>query len=173
MDRVQKGSALAGKASLARLSLIAAMASLCATLTACTDQTISDSPSVKSLATSTGLRTEVGQPKDFVVRSRRSDVAYVPVEVRPPDRPSPRREAKSLPGVEQELDQTRQKSAGYARRSLPKSQYGGIEDARRSSARARAQASRPIPGAGENQPTGYPVPESRRRGKGTPLALPE
>ena len=148
---------------------------LAGALSACTDQQqqLSGNPSVRSLATTAGLRTDVGEPKEFVRRSRTSAVAYVPVDVRPPERPSPRREAKSLPGVEQELDATRARSANFARRSAPRSQYGGVDDARRSIARARAQANRPIPNA-ENQPTSYPVPESRRRGKPTnPLALPE
>ena len=146
---------------------------LCVAVSGCTDQQISSNPNVRSLSTTAGLRTEVGEPKDFVRRSRPSAVAYVPVEVRPPERPVPRREAKSLPGVEQELDATRSKSANFARRSTPRSQYGGVDDARRSVARARAQANRPIPGP-DNQPTSYPVPESRRRGKPTnPLALPE
>ncbi|MBY0610554.1 MAG: hypothetical protein K2P80_00055 [Beijerinckiaceae bacterium] len=153
------------------LAIVAAVGLLCA---ACNSQdSIGSDPNVRSFATATGLRTEVGQPKDFVVRSRPSTVSYVPVEVRPPERAVPRRAAAALPEVEQELDTSRKRSTGFARRSLPKSQYGGVEDARRSVARARALANRPV-GVPADQPTSYPVPESRRRGKPTnPLAIPK
>ena len=135
-------------------------------------QSLSSDGNVRSLATTAGLRTEVGPAKDFVVRSRpKSEIAFVPVEVRPPERAVPRRAVATLPSVEQELNASRQRSAGFAKRSLPKTQYGGVDDARRSVARARALANRPI---GGDQPTSYPVPESRRRGKGAnPLAIPQ
>lgn len=167
-------SNMAGMASRSLRIGLAAIAGLL--LAGCTDQQLRHDPSVVSLATATGLKTEVGEPKDFVRASRPSSIAYVPVEVRPPDRPSPRRAAASLPGVEQELEKDRAKSSGFARRSLPKSQYGGVDEARRQARAARALANRPIPGA-SGQPLTYPVPAGRRRGAGQqgggPLATPE
>ena len=156
---------------IGRYAMMAGLSLLCG---ACNSQeSLKSDGNIRSFATATGLRTEVGQPKDFVVRSRPASVSYVPVDQRPPERDVPRRVAAVLPGVEQELDASRQRSSGFARRSLPKSQYGGVDDARRSVARAKALANRPV-GAPADQPTSYPVPESRRRGKpASPLAIPK
>ncbi len=148
-------------------------------LSACnTSDRTQGSMAERSLAARAGFITEVGQPKDFVVRSRpKADYAYPEVTPTPAERSLARRSPDDIKALEGRLDASRNRSASLARRPVPKSSYGGVAEARRAALGARTRANRPIYTPNSPQPTSYPVPESRRTGKlkkmSNPLAIPK
>jgi hypothetical protein len=73
-----------------------------------------------------GVRTEVGEPKDFVRESRAAAPQdFIPVGVTPPERRiTPRNEAGAA-ALEKELMADRQRSQGMANRPRPRSSYDG------------------------------------------------
>ncbi len=160
------------------LALKTAFASFCIfVLAGCTaDQGSQASMDSRTLASRAGFTTTVGQPKDFVVRSRlKSDYTYPEVTPTPAERSLARRTPDEIKALEGRLDASRNRSAAQAKRPLPKSTYGGIAEARRAALAARARANKPIYTPGSPQPTSYPVPESRRTSRpkmSNPLAIP-
>ncbi len=130
----------------------------------------------RTLAARAGFTTTVGEPKDFVVRSRlKSDYAYPEITPTPAERSLARRTPEEIKVLEGRLDASRNRSTALAKRPVPKSSYGGVAEARRAALAARARANKPIYAPGNPQPTSYPVPESRRSNRpkmSNPLAIP-
>ena len=74
----------------------------------------------------TGLRAEVGEPKEFVRETRAgAPQDFIAVGVTPPERAiAPRNEAGAA-ALEKELIAARQRSQGFASRPPPRSTYDG------------------------------------------------
>ncbi len=73
-----------------------------------------------------GVRTEIGEPKEFVRETRAgAPQDFIPVGVTPPERRiAPRNEAGAA-ALEKELIAARQRSQGVANRPRPRSTYDG------------------------------------------------
>jgi len=66
-----------------------------------------------------GLSTTVGEPKDFVVASRRGDGDYIPVGVTPPQHKIKPKTPAELAAYENTLNQRRQQAEARATRAAP------------------------------------------------------
>jgi hypothetical protein len=66
-----------------------------------------------------GLATTVGEPKDFVVASRRGDEQYIPVGVTPPQHKIKPKTPAELATYEKTLNQRRQRTQASARPAPP------------------------------------------------------
>jgi hypothetical protein len=150
------------------------------------------SDSDKTLGERLQLTTRVSEPKDWVVQSRRGEPGYIPVGVTPPDRPSAAMDPERLAAATADIEATREAAAATAKRPAPPPRIASQADAlaeqkRRLAAagllgaaqlpsernlqddanRSREFARRPLPptpkSVPKEQPTSWPVPESRRR----------
>jgi hypothetical protein len=138
----------------------------------CGTQDVENSVTAKTVASRFGFTTEAGEPKDFVINSRPAQPAdFVPIGPYPKDRALARRKPDEVQKMQAGLDNDRDRTARFAKRPVPKSSYGDVNDAMKSLAAARARANRPV-GAPVEQPQSYPVPPARRR-NANPLALPK
>lgn len=73
-----------------------------------------------------GVRTEVGEPKEFVRETRAAAPQdFIPVGVTPPARSLAPRDEKAAAALEKDLLADRQRSQGIANRPLPRSTYDG------------------------------------------------
>ncbi|MCA3594513.1 MAG: hypothetical protein ING72_10190 [Methylobacterium sp.] len=73
-----------------------------------------------------GVRTEVGEPKEFVRETRAgAPQDFIPVGVTPPERRIAPRDEAGAAALEKELIAARQRSQGFANRPLPRSSYDG------------------------------------------------
>ena len=73
-----------------------------------------------------GVRTEVGEPKEFVRETRAgAPQDFIPVGVTPPARRIAPRNEQGAAALEKELIAARQRSQGAANRPLPRSTYDG------------------------------------------------
>jgi hypothetical protein len=135
---------------------LAAAAALAAALAACTS-TDGDG-SLRGAAQSVGWATTVGQPKDFVLARRSNQpLDYVPVGRGGVERPVQPRTLDGVRQLERNLDATRDRSEGFARRRLPRGAYG--QPLPSVAAPPRRAAARPDPDA----PDSYPVSPARAR----------
>jgi hypothetical protein len=73
-----------------------------------------------------GVRTEVGEPKEFVRETRAgAPQDFIPVGVTPPARRIAPRDEAGAAALEKELIAARQRSQGVANRPRPRSSYDG------------------------------------------------
>jgi hypothetical protein len=66
-----------------------------------------------------GLATTVGEPKDFVVASRRGEGNYIPIGVTPPEHKIKPKTPAELAAYENTLNQRRQRTQASATRAAP------------------------------------------------------
>ncbi|MGL4241490.1 MAG: hypothetical protein ACRCTI_10305 [Beijerinckiaceae bacterium] len=111
---------------------------------------------LRGAATAAGFATTVPQPKDFVIARRSSQqLEYVPVGRGGIERPVQPRTVAGVRDLERDLDATRDRSEGFARRALPRGAYG----------RPLPSVARPPRAASANtsSPDSYPVSPARAR----------
>jgi len=116
---------------------------------------------LRGVATTVGLATNVGEPKDFVKASRSGrELAYVPIGRGGTPRTVAVRNAEGVRSLTSELDRQRDAKDAYARRALPAGAYGQPLPSVAAPPRP-AKASAAPPAAG--QPASYPVNANRLR----------
>ena len=110
---------------------------------------------LRGAATTVGLATSVGEPKDFVKASRSGrELAYIPIGRGGLERPVAVRNAAGVKSLEAELDRRRDAVEAMARRPLPRGAYGQP---------LPSVAAPPRPASDSGRPDSAPVRASRLR----------